>query len=290
MEFCYIVRRSVLSEDDIQAASDALAHFEHHQVIFQTSGVRPTGFNIPRVHSLRHYARHIREFGAPNGLCSSITEAKHIKAVKEPWRRSSKFEALRQMLLTNQRLDKLAASRTDFQARGMLHGTCLSDIIQTFAQQDGIRDDGMDPDVDEFWREIEGDDFRADEEPNDSDMEVEESDDSDMEAEERDEVVDVEMRIEEADADSEHNEGSEENAEDDDEGPVEGGLSLADVFLAKRRGVLFTLIHSCIDSLLCYSSTRVSHSAPPTCTAHTMRRSSVPGPAISPSTTQPQFR
>lgn len=68
----------------------------------------------------------IRAFGAPNGLCSSITESKHIKAVKEPWRRSNRFEALAQMLLTNQRLDKLAASRVDFAKRRMLEGTCLS--------------------------------------------------------------------------------------------------------------------------------------------------------------------
>ncbi|KAH7909624.1 hypothetical protein BJ138DRAFT_1197066, partial [Hygrophoropsis aurantiaca] len=48
-------------------------------------------------------------------------ESKHIKAVKEPWRRSSRYEALSQMLRTNQRLDKLAASRVDFQSRGMLN-------------------------------------------------------------------------------------------------------------------------------------------------------------------------
>jgi hypothetical protein len=70
----------------------------------------------------------IRAFGAPNGLCSSITESKHIKAVKEPWRRSNRFEALPQILLTNQRLDKLAAARVDFAERGMLQGTCLSGI------------------------------------------------------------------------------------------------------------------------------------------------------------------
>jgi hypothetical protein len=48
--------------------------------------------------------------------------------VKEPWRRSSRFEALSQMLLTNQRLDKLAAARVDFANRGMLKGTCLSSV------------------------------------------------------------------------------------------------------------------------------------------------------------------
>jgi hypothetical protein len=48
--------------------------------------------------------------------------------VKEPWRRSSRFEALGQMLLTNQRLDKLAAARVDFADHGMLKGTCLSSV------------------------------------------------------------------------------------------------------------------------------------------------------------------
>jgi hypothetical protein len=75
---------------------------------------------LPRQHSLKHYCLLIQLFGAPNGLCSSITESKHIKAVKEPWRCSSRNEPLGQMLLTNQRLDKLAAAHADFQARGML--------------------------------------------------------------------------------------------------------------------------------------------------------------------------
>ena len=36
------------------------------------------------------------------------------------------------MLLTNQRLDKLAASRVDFARHGMLIGTCLSYALYTF--------------------------------------------------------------------------------------------------------------------------------------------------------------
>ncbi|KIJ58132.1 hypothetical protein HYDPIDRAFT_171393 [Hydnomerulius pinastri MD-312] len=63
------------------------------------------------------------EFGAPNGLCSSITESRHITAVKRPWRRSNRYEALGQMLLTNQRLDKLSAARVQFADRGMLPPT-----------------------------------------------------------------------------------------------------------------------------------------------------------------------
>ena len=56
---------------------------------------------------------------------SSITECKHIKAIKEPWHRLNQFNALGQMLLTNQRLDKLAALQIDLEQRGILQGLCL---------------------------------------------------------------------------------------------------------------------------------------------------------------------
>ena len=73
-------------------------------------------------------------FSAPNGLCSSITESKHIKAVKQPWRRSSRYEALGQMLLTNQHLDKLAAAHVNFTHRGMLDGTILSATLKMIGE------------------------------------------------------------------------------------------------------------------------------------------------------------
>ncbi|KIK78407.1 hypothetical protein PAXRUDRAFT_164113, partial [Paxillus rubicundulus Ve08.2h10] len=75
--------------------------------IFMETGVQPNGISLPHLHSLKHYIAQIQDFGAPNGLCSSITESKHICAVKNPWRHSNHFEASGQMLLTNQRLDKL---------------------------------------------------------------------------------------------------------------------------------------------------------------------------------------
>ena len=125
MEFCYLVRRSVLDEDDINEIRHAIARFHQERVIFQEEGVCPDGISLPRQHSLVHYPFLITEFGAPNGLCSSITESKHIKAVKEPWRRSNHHQALAQMLLTNQCLDKLAASHVDFQSCGMLNGPLL---------------------------------------------------------------------------------------------------------------------------------------------------------------------
>lgn len=120
LEFCYLVRRDAIDEDTLTAIQDALNRFHKERTIFEDVGIRANGFSLPRQHSLKHYYQAVRQFGAPNGLCSSITESKHIKAVKQPWRRSNRFNALGQMLTTNSRIDKLVAARVDFEARGLL--------------------------------------------------------------------------------------------------------------------------------------------------------------------------
>jgi len=130
LEFCYLVRRNVITETSLNEIDDAVARFHQYREIFKVTEIVST-FSLPRQHSIKHYNTLICLFGAPNGLCSSITESKHIKAVKEPWRRSSHYKALGQMLVTNQRLDKLTASRQDFYARGMLNSTCLTSVLAT---------------------------------------------------------------------------------------------------------------------------------------------------------------
>ncbi|KAG2153475.1 uncharacterized protein EDB93DRAFT_1248740 [Suillus bovinus] len=85
LKFCYLVRRNIITEKTLTEIDDALARFHQYHEIFKSSGMILT-FSLPRQHSMKHYHTLIRLFGAPNGLCSSITESKHIKAVKEPWR------------------------------------------------------------------------------------------------------------------------------------------------------------------------------------------------------------
>ena len=129
LDFCFIARRAELLESDLNDLDEALAQFHLFQKVFQAHGVRavgPEGLSLPRQHAMKHYRELIEWFGAPNGLCTSITEAKHIKCVKEPWRRSNRFRALGQMLLTNQRTDKMAAFRNDLQQRGMLSESVIT--------------------------------------------------------------------------------------------------------------------------------------------------------------------
>ena len=108
LDFCYIVCQSTLDEADLAAMEKALKHFETERTIFEEVQIHPDGISIPHIHALQHYQEMVQQFGAPNGLCSSITESKHIQAVKRPWRRSNHYQALDQMLVTNQWLDNIA--------------------------------------------------------------------------------------------------------------------------------------------------------------------------------------
>ena len=149
MDACYISQRQDIDSDALDALDCALDQFRQLHEVFRTSGVRPNGFSLPRQHSLVHYRRMIEDFGAPGGLCSSITESRHITAVKKPWRRSNRYQALGQMLLINQRLDKLAAMRVDFAERGMLPGGHPINSITLKTPHPHLLSNGDDEDDDE---------------------------------------------------------------------------------------------------------------------------------------------
>ncbi|KAF8986642.1 hypothetical protein BDQ17DRAFT_1393636 [Cyathus striatus] len=119
LDFCYIAHRNSFTPDDLHELEDALAHFHEHCQIFVETSVRDD-LSLPRQHSLVHYINSIHLYGSPNGLCSSITESKHIKAMKEPWRHSNRCNALIQMLQTISRLNKLSKLSSEFDKQGML--------------------------------------------------------------------------------------------------------------------------------------------------------------------------
>ncbi|KAI6010394.1 hypothetical protein BKA83DRAFT_4029630, partial [Pisolithus microcarpus] len=105
---------------------DTLDCFHQYRRVFKDTSVHPEGFSLPCQHALVHCETLIRLFSAPNGLCMSITESKHITAVKKPWRCSNKHNALSQILQTNQCISQLVAAHADFEAWGMLSVSCLA--------------------------------------------------------------------------------------------------------------------------------------------------------------------
>jgi hypothetical protein len=125
LDFAYLARRSSHDTETLLEMEACLSRFHQYRTVFQAAGIRGSGFDLPRQHSLVHYVRAIFLYGSPNGLCSSITESKHIDAVKRPWRRSRRYKALLAMLVTNTRMSKIAAARSEFGRKGMLTMTLM---------------------------------------------------------------------------------------------------------------------------------------------------------------------
>lgn len=145
MDLCYIFRRNAITNTALHEAEVLLNKFHNLRQFFVDAGVRAST-SLPRQHALLHYLTSIPMFGSPNGLCSSITESKHIKAMKEPWRRSSRFNALPQMLRTVVRLDKLSALRRWFLKNGMLVGSTAGYTARLSWLGNGVAGDDVDSD------------------------------------------------------------------------------------------------------------------------------------------------
>lgn len=139
MNACYIARRNALSASALERFQEFVAKFHELRDVFISLGVRGT-MALPRQHALSHYALSIQLFGSPNGLCSSITESKHIPVIKKTWRRSNRFKALAQIVLTLLRLDKMAALFRSFTSQGMMRGTTASYMVGVMDDEDVLED------------------------------------------------------------------------------------------------------------------------------------------------------
>ena len=157
LDFCYIARAGTFTRLTLDRLDDALKRFHEYRQVFQRVGVRdPTsaGFSLPRQHAMTHYHQHIKNFGAPNGLCSSITESKHISVVKRPWRRSSRYNAIHQIMQTNRRSEKLSAARASFTVHGMLKFPTWQPRISHMVPSDNDEDQSGAAEEDAIYNEV----------------------------------------------------------------------------------------------------------------------------------------
>lgn len=161
LDMCYIFRRNGITISAIEKAQGLLSKFHQLRNIFVERGAR-THTSLPRQHALSHFIVSIVDFGSPNGLCSSITESRHISAVKEPWRRSNRFNALAQMLVTIVRLDKINSLHRLLSLHGYLDGSVSYGMALSFEDSSGTHrlrchgELGLDEDQDCDDADVEG--------------------------------------------------------------------------------------------------------------------------------------
>jgi hypothetical protein len=135
MDSCYIARHNAITAPALEHFQECVEEFHLLWNIFIKAGVQDS-ISLPHQHALKHFYHAIQLFSSPNGLCSSIMESKHIKVVKKPWRRSSQYQALIQMLQTIVRMEKIMVLCQVFSDRGILVGTTASYMVSIKVQQD----------------------------------------------------------------------------------------------------------------------------------------------------------
>jgi hypothetical protein len=101
----------------------------------------------PRQHALSHYVHGIRLFGALNGLCSSITESKHIESVKKPWRTSSQNAPISEMMVRISRLEKLTGLKAYLMSLQLMWGS-TSQFMQAWLTRLGNNEASLTADSD----------------------------------------------------------------------------------------------------------------------------------------------
>ncbi|KAF8225293.1 hypothetical protein L208DRAFT_1019828, partial [Tricholoma matsutake] len=84
MDACYIAHHNTITAPALEHFCECIVKFHKLWNIFIEAGVWDS-ISLPRQHALKHFYNSIHLFSSPNGLCSSITESKHIKAMKESW-------------------------------------------------------------------------------------------------------------------------------------------------------------------------------------------------------------
>jgi Plavaka transposase len=96
LDFLYLAQLPSHTTDTIHRLNDSVTRFHQNKDIFVELGSREH-FNIPKFHSLLHYASSITLFGATDNYSTEQTERLHIDFAKEAYRATNHKDELSQM-------------------------------------------------------------------------------------------------------------------------------------------------------------------------------------------------
>lgn len=106
LDFIYLAQYPCHTSTTLQLLDDALARFHENKQIFIDLGIR-THFNIPKIHSLRHYIHMIRLFGTTDNYTTEYTERLHIDLAKDAYRATNHKDEYYQMTQWLERQEKV---------------------------------------------------------------------------------------------------------------------------------------------------------------------------------------
>lgn len=106
LDFLYLAQYPVHNSTTLQSLQSALDDFHDNAFVFVDLGVR-NHFNIPKFHSLQHYARSIKLFGTTDNFNTEATERLHIDFAKDAYRATNHKEEFQQMTKWLERKEKV---------------------------------------------------------------------------------------------------------------------------------------------------------------------------------------
>jgi len=106
MDFCFIAQYQCQTSDTIQQLEDCLSVFHDNKNVFVELGARKH-FNLPKVHSLSHYASSLRLFGTTDNYNTEQSERLHIDFAKDAYRASNRKDEYFQMTKWLERREKV---------------------------------------------------------------------------------------------------------------------------------------------------------------------------------------
>ncbi|KIJ63535.1 hypothetical protein HYDPIDRAFT_66918, partial [Hydnomerulius pinastri MD-312] len=106
LDFLYLAQYPCLSEETLELVDDALTHFHNNKAIFVDLGIR-SSFELPKLHSLRHYVYMVRCFWTTDNYTTAYTERLHIDLTKDAYRATNHKDEYFQMTVWLERKEKM---------------------------------------------------------------------------------------------------------------------------------------------------------------------------------------
>jgi hypothetical protein len=106
LDFLFVAQYESHTTATLERLQDYLAAFHDSKMVFVDLGVRK-GFNLPKLHSLIHYASSIRLFGTTDNYNTEQTERLHIDLAKNAYRATNRKDEYPQMTAWLERRERI---------------------------------------------------------------------------------------------------------------------------------------------------------------------------------------
>lgn len=124
LDFLFLAQFECHTSHTIGRLQDSLSTFHDNKEVFADLGVREH-FNLPKLHSLIHYASSIRLFGMTDNYNTEQSERLHIDFTKDAYRATNHKDEYSQMTVWLERCEKVQQHAASIEQRQQIHQQTL---------------------------------------------------------------------------------------------------------------------------------------------------------------------